>query len=171
MQFWDRVSDARQLAEQGVEVWMPVHIAPTRYFVSNLGNMMSDVAGRGLKPLTPVLQASGRPSVGIYVNPGDRKSDTWLTYRLMLWAFDGPPPTEQHTDACHGREGESDNRLCNLRWGTRQENMQDVVKHKRAAVRDRVRTQKEPVRSWYGGQVLDEPLVYKGLALYNAIPP
>jgi hypothetical protein len=168
MRLWDGVEDARVLAEEGIEVWAPVHVAPLRYFVSNLGNLMSNVAGRGLRKVSPSISTSGRPNVGIYVNPGDRESVNWLVYRLMLWAFDGPPPTEEHTDACHGPLGESDNRLCSLRWGTRSENMQDVLKHKREKVRERIRTmQKATDKEWYPGLTADTELVEVCIDLYN----
>lgn len=164
MRLWDKSENARDLASQGIEVWAPVHLAPGRYYVSNLGNMMSDVAGRGFKPLSPSLNPAGRPSVSIYVKKGDRSSLSCLVYRLMLWAFDGPPPSEEHTDACHGPTGEADNRLCNLRWGTRSENMLDVIKHKRE--------EKQPfehpgTKKWYEGYLADNEMIERTLSLYD----
>lgn len=169
MRFWDGHEDARALALQDVEVWAPVHIAPTRYFVSNLGKIMSDVAGRGMREMRPIVGAAGRASVGIYRNAGDRKSESWLLYRLVVWAFDGAPPSPLHTDVCHGITGETDNRLCNLRWGTRRENVADVLLHKRAAVRDRIaaRTKHPSPRAWHAGDLPDEDLIARGLTLYG----
>jgi hypothetical protein len=42
--------------------------------------------------------------------------------RLVLLAFDGPPPNPSSI-ARHGPNGSLDNRPCQLKWGTHQENM------------------------------------------------
>lgn len=49
-----------------------------------------------------------------------------FVHRLVLLAFVGPPP-EGH-ECCHGNHDRADNRIENLRWGTRQENIGDQVK-------------------------------------------
>jgi hypothetical protein len=44
--------------------------------------------------------------------------------RLVLLAFEGPPPNEDDV-ARHGPNGSLDNRPCQLRWGTHAENMNE----------------------------------------------
>ena len=46
-------------------------------------------------------------------------------HRLVLEAFVGPAPEGE--EGCHGSGGSFDNRLANLRWGTRSENIKDQV--------------------------------------------
>lgn len=50
-------------------------------------------------------------------------------HRLVLEAFVGPPKEGQ--EACHNNGEPLDNRLSNLRWGTKEENMADIKKHGR----------------------------------------
>ena len=53
----------------------------------------------------------------------------YKVHRLVLEAFVGQPKEEQ--EACHNNGDRSDNRLSNLRWGTKKENMADIKKHGR----------------------------------------
>lgn len=170
MMMWDGIEDARQLANHGVEVWSPVHIAPNRYFVSNLGRVMSDLRGRGFTPLALTPNGEGRCSVGIYVHRGDKSAQPWLVYRLVLHAFDGPPPSPLHTDACHGVGGVLDNRLCNLRWGTRSENNHDTLRHKREkTTKETVQTGERSYRvyEWHDGSPQMDNLIGRSIEAYN----
>lgn len=54
-----------------------------------------------------------------------RYKKTYAVHRLVLEAFDRPAQSEDH--AMHKNDVRSDNRLANLRWGTRQENSQDMA--------------------------------------------
>lgn len=47
-------------------------------------------------------------------------------HRLVLETFIGPAP--EGMEACHGNAKRHDNRLSNLRWGTKLENAQDILK-------------------------------------------
>jgi len=47
--------------------------------------------------------------------------------RLVLEAFCGPCPA--HMEVCHGNGTRGDDRLVNLRWGTRSDNVQDALRH------------------------------------------
>lgn len=46
---------------------------------------------------------------------------------LVMLAFVGPRP--DGLDVCHGNGNPADNRLENLRYGTRSENMRDALRH------------------------------------------
>lgn len=50
--------------------------------------------------------------------------------RLVLASFKEPCPREK-TDACHKNDDQFDNRLENLYWGTRTENLADAKRNKR----------------------------------------
>lgn len=50
-----------------------------------------------------------------------------LVHALVLTAFVGPRPAGY--DSCHHDGDPANNRLGNLRWGTRSENMQDAIRH------------------------------------------
>lgn len=65
-----------------------------------------------------------RESVTLFV---DGKSIQKSVHRLILEAFDGPCPDGM--EARHLNGNKLDNRLRNLAWGTRKENMQDRTKH------------------------------------------
>lgn len=53
---------------------------------------------------------------------------TYLVHRLMLRAFVGAPPTKDH-EGCHNDGLPSNNRIGNLRWGTRKSNQADRLLH------------------------------------------
>jgi len=72
--------------------------------------------------LSPVVDKDGYRHVGL---PGRR----WPVHQLVLVAFVGPRPDGQ--EALHGNDVPHDNRLANLRWGTRGDNMQDAVARRR----------------------------------------
>jgi hypothetical protein len=122
---WDEKEDARALSEEGVEVWAPVEGFPD-YYISNLGRMMSNKKGRGR-----ILRGSA-------VNTGyicftfvkDKKRSSQTAQRAVLLAF-GEKPGPEDTDARHKNSHKTDNRLFNLVWGTRSENMLDVWEKRR----------------------------------------
>lgn len=75
------------------------------------------------------------------------RRNTRMVHDLVLRAFVGPPP-DKH-ECCHNNGNPADNRLENLRWGTRSENNVDAVKHGRRGklssrqiteIKDRVKT-------------------------------
>jgi len=62
---------------------------------------------------------------------GVRERKHRFTHALVLEAFVGPRP--KGFDGCHGNGVRTDNRLANLRWGTRKENQEDMVRHGKSA--------------------------------------
>lgn len=50
-----------------------------------------------------------------------------LVHRLVLLAFVGPCP--QGMECCHGDGNPENNNVENLRWGTRSENVADMIRH------------------------------------------
>jgi hypothetical protein len=161
MVLWDRVEDPRVASCQGRELWVPVHAAPDRYVVSNLGRMASSTRGRGWQIIEGSMSRSGYIDVGITVVEGS-PSVTKRLHRVMVENFDGSPPTPDHTDVLHERDGE--NILHKLRWGTRSENMRQVWEHRLAPVRERERNRAATQKPTYG---LDERRVQDGIRIFE----
>lgn len=132
---WVRVQNRAFCLVNMQEVWKPVPGYEGLYEVSDQGRVRS---------LDRYVQCSG-PVKGAYVSfkkgrllrPGPSnyghlsvvlgRGQTRMVHDLVLRAFVGCPPAKH--ECCHGNGDPSDNRLENLRWGTRSENILDAVKH------------------------------------------
>lgn len=76
------------------------------------------------KWLRPGVLRSGYRNIVLYINS---QGYTCYIHRLVLETFVGPCP--EGMEVCHNNGNRADNRLENLRWDTRQENIQDAIKH------------------------------------------
>lgn len=99
------------------------------YRVGDDGSVWSCRAGGGIhpgrwKPLKPGLTIRGYKFVALRQGG---KYQLARVHRLVLEAFVGPCP--EGYEGCHNNGIPTDNRLANLRWGTRMENMSDKVAH------------------------------------------
>ena len=65
----------------------------------------------------------------------NNKTKTYYKHRLLLHAFVGECPVG--CEALHINGNRLDNRLDNLRWGTRKENVSDAIKHGTATIGSR----------------------------------
>jgi len=83
--------------------------------------------GHGGKWLRPGLNCKGYLSVNLYDKIGSNIHKNYLVHQLILETFVGPRPDGM--ECCHNNGIRTDNRLENLRWGTRSENQQDSIKH------------------------------------------
>ena len=75
------------------------------------------------------------------------KNVTKYVHQLVLEAFVGPAPTGMV--ACHGDGNPTNNRLSNLRWGTRKDNEADKERHgrrRRGATHQNAKATEEKVR-------------------------
>ena len=115
------------------EDWLPVHDYPG-YEVSNLGRVRSIDrpvrVGHGAFRLRRGRILRARITAGRYRGVSlsrDGAIHPKFVHRLVLEAFSGPAPEGMH--ACHWNDDPEDNRIENLRWGTRSENMQDCVRN------------------------------------------
>lgn len=117
------------------EEWRSVVGFP-QYEVSNLGRVRSldhtvtyqrreQHSGRTItvtkrrkgQMLRPGTMASGHQIVVL------GRGNPFCVHKLVLDAFVGPAPAG--TECCHHDDNPANNALCNLRWGTRSENMAD----------------------------------------------
>lgn len=112
--------------------------------------------------MNPIRMASGYLTVGIYEEKG-KKPTTYLLHRLVLELFDGPPLPARN-DARHLDGVKSNNQLSNLAWGSRSENMQDVVRHRSTAKQEEVENKSST--AWYPGYTTDAYLVRVGCELH-----
>ena len=93
------------------------------YLVTDTGMVLSS---KTLKPMKPYPDQDGYPCLKLYSGDGNRKA--FRVHRLVLEAFEGPRPVEH--DCIRHLDGNPDNpRLCNLQYGTHQENYDDMVEH------------------------------------------
>lgn len=116
--------DPRILSEAGVEVWVSIYGFPN-YQVSNLGRVRGGKLSCCLKPRD--RKSGNKTYVGftLYTELGPKNV---LLSRIMLQSFDGPAPINKPF-ACHINDDERNNRLHNLRWGSRIDNAQDALRN------------------------------------------
>lgn len=158
MRYWIDGADAREFAKSKIEVWASVRNV-CGYFVSNFGRVVRMRAGVPWL-LNGTLTAGGRTTVSLNISG---RSQTNLVYRVEVCAFDGPP-TPGRADVRHLDGDETNNRLDNLCWGSRSENMLDVVQHRKLGA---LRTPTAGARTWYPGRTLDDAAVLTGLKLLD----
>lgn len=121
------------------ERWLPVLGFEGLYEVSDLGRVRAverTLCYERICPSGRVVQVR-RHYPAVLLKPGTVKSghklvvlgrgNPRLVHRLVLDAFVGPRPPGK--EALHGDGDPANNRLTNLRWGTRSENMRDAIRH------------------------------------------
>lgn len=116
------------------EFWRPVTGHECYYEVSDLGSVRSVdrlvVQANGKKRWFPGVGLRSRVQNNGYLAVGLKcGGSTWCrsVHRLVLEAFVGPCPDGMEVRHLNGNK--TDNRLENLRYGTRYENMRDQVAH------------------------------------------
>lgn len=118
-----------------MEKWRPVIGFEGLYEVSDEGRVRSlprvvpHRSGGRLTLSGRVLVGSrratrGYPMVNLWK---DNTQHARYVHALVLEAFVGPRPAS--ADACHADGSVDNNRLTNLRWGSRSENMADAIRH------------------------------------------
>lgn len=114
------------------EIWKDITGFPG-YAVSNHGRIRSNKTAGRYSTIIPAsrlrktyLDREGYEMVNLRK---DGKPRTCKVHRIVLEAFVGPCPEEM--EACHTNGRPRDNRLTNLRWGTKQSNLKDKIDHGR----------------------------------------
>lgn len=112
------------------EIWKPVVGYEGMYEVSSLGRVKSlprtNEYGRRVNGrfMSIILHPSGHTHVKLSIRGNSKHVSV---HRLVLFAFDGPPPKGH--EGCHNDGNPSNNHRSNLRWDTRSANQYDRVKH------------------------------------------
>jgi hypothetical protein len=104
-----------------MEVWKLVPEYDGKYEVSDQGRVRSFQRYLQGRILRPGRMPSGHLSVAL------GRGNSQCVHKLVLLAFVGAAP-ERH-ECLHINGIPDDNRLSNLRWGTRSENMKDAYAH------------------------------------------
>ena len=133
------------------EIWKDVPGYEGRYQVSNVGRVKSldrivcqvnrwgtisknRLPGR-IRKLTPTAGRDNQDYLGVALRKQGKKTRLFLVHRLVLETFVGRCPKGKV--CCHADGDSKNNRVENLRWGTRSENEQDKLKHGTYFVRAR----------------------------------
>jgi hypothetical protein len=109
------------------ERWLPVPEWEL-YEVSDLGRVRSLHGGKGKGKRGGLIRQgrlAGYPYLGVMLCRDGQKTRR-LVHQLVMGAFVGLPP--EGREVRHGPGGALDNRLVNLSYGTRKENMADKVR-------------------------------------------
>lgn len=104
-----------------MEQWKEIVGTNGRYFVSNYGRIKSIGGKKGKTEYKIMKQStinSGYKTIKLFVNG---KHETFLVHRLVAIAFLGEHPG---LDINHKNGIKTDNRLNNIEWCTRKENME-----------------------------------------------
>jgi hypothetical protein len=114
------------------EIWKPVVGWEGLYEISSMGRIRSvtrtDPAGIKSGHRGRVLKPTRCPNGYYYVHLSrSARVTTCALHPLVLLAFVGP--RAEGMEACHDNGIRTDNRLANLRWGSRADNANDAVVH------------------------------------------
>lgn len=112
------------------EHWKPIQNFEGYYDVSDRGRVHSldRVDGQGRNWKGRILKPKGRKNNKGYVNVALCKDGLTVyreIHRLVLKTFVGPCP--EGMEACHGKKGNRNNCLPNLRWDTPRNNTLDMM--------------------------------------------
>ena len=116
------------------EKWMWIKGFEGRYAVSDQGcfrTWMETGASRFLRDEPLVLKLRKNKTSGyLYLSPYNdklHKTTPLKAHKVVMETFVGERPTNM--DICHLNGNKEDNRLCNLMYGTREENCSHMLKH------------------------------------------
>lgn len=108
-----------------MEVWKVIQQHP-KYQVSNLGGMRRLLSNGKVRVLKPFPFKKSEPYLAVDLMQGGVKFRR-AVHHLVLETFVGPRPPGMEAIHINGRGG--DNKLTNLKWGTKVENQADRVTH------------------------------------------
>lgn len=107
------------------EIWKDIPGFEGLYQASDLGRIKSFIEWNGTN--VRILNCGRNNGYLVVVLSKNGIKKMYRVHRLILETFIGPCPKGMECRHLNGIR--TDNRLCNLRWGTRSENSQDTIKH------------------------------------------
>ena len=108
------------------ETWKPINGHEHRYEVSDCGRVRS-LKSNWCKILKQYpAKRRGYMTVTLW-DRANKKKDFRYVHRLVLETFCGCCPEGQ--EACHNDGDKRNNKLSNLRWDTKSENVKDLYRH------------------------------------------
>lgn len=113
------------------EIWKPIPKYGGKYWVSTAGRLWAR-SKHGLEQgrLLPLSRKGTKRCYHLgYTAWWHGNHEVIFVHRAMLEAFVGPCP--EGMECCHNNGNGLDNRLENLRWDTREENIADMKFHAR----------------------------------------
>lgn len=133
-----------------VENWRPVAGFEGQYEVSDWGRVRSLLSNTRFPRLVPKIL---KPYPRFQPRPGGRLRAMSVTtgrkrpavHILVLEAFVGPRPHRKF-DGCHWDGDPSNNRLENLRWGTKRSNVADSIRHGTKVIPSRRKLSDDAIR-------------------------
>ena len=110
------------------EIWKPIKGFEDKYYISNKGNVLAKNYERSGKSklLKPTLSTTGYLKVELWTGT---KRKIYKLHRLIAEAFIPNPQNKQFIG--HINTIKTDNRIENLRWVTRSENMNNILTRKK----------------------------------------
>lgn len=155
--------NARELAEQGIEVWTELY-SNDMYWMSNLGRRLSF---HGSEPTIRALRAlpNKYPIFTPFERGSNKGQDEILVHRAVLISFEGYDPDYTRYICRHKNGNKHDPRLCNLEWGTREENWDDHIEHQKEETKSEMQLFTLPCPVTNKAYIIPEPLIIKGIQL------
>lgn len=108
------------------------------YFVSRDGKILSKVGNMQPHIVKPISTNQGYQYVFLYNGNGKRKK--MFVHRAVLMAWVGMPKKGQETR--HLNDTPTDNRVENLAWGSRMENVADKIRNGRLPIGEKAKSHK-----------------------------
>lgn len=104
------------------EIWKWIPGYEGDYEVSDRGRVRSWSHNRGRRTEPKILKVLGEPYLHVVLYKNKRPK-TLRVHRVLMLAFVGPRPAGY--DVCHNNDVKTDNRLENLRYDTKSNNLKD----------------------------------------------
>lgn len=119
------------------EIWKDIAGLEGSYQVSGLGRVKRiarlGADGRRLPERIMRTSFTSRGYVAVTLTISGGRDQRFLVHRLVMIAFNGPPPAPYpEYECCHQDGTKTNNILTNLYWGTDKQNSQDMVRHGRS---------------------------------------
>lgn len=105
-------------------IWSAVFDAPG-YEVSTEGGVRRVFDDGGFRTLKANVGGRGYPVVSLRVGG---KTVTKTIHRMVAFAFVGPQPSPKH-EVCHNDGNKLNCKVGNIRWGTKEDNAADRLRH------------------------------------------